>query len=92
MLSSVRDVGGKDDEEKSKEVWWRGKSLGCEASEAHFGEDGREEDGERAKRDVAGEVHESCEVVLYSALVGVDEEYKFRHVIPLRPTMQLQYL
>ena len=39
--------------------------MGVNGTEAHFGKDGREEDREGAKGDIEGEVHESCEIVLF---------------------------
>ena len=65
LLGAVCDVGGCDDEEEGDEVGGRGEALGVDGGEAHFGEDGREEDGEGGEGDVAGEVHQRCEVVLF---------------------------
>jgi hypothetical protein len=55
LLRSIRDVS-REDYEEGDEVRKGGEALSVNWTEAHFGEDGREEDREGAKGDIVGEV------------------------------------
>jgi hypothetical protein len=66
LLRSIRDVSREDHEEEGDEVRRGGEALSVNWTEAHFSEDGREENREGAKGDIAGEVHQGCEIVLFA--------------------------
>lgn len=57
LLGPIGIPGGEDYEEEGDEIRGGGEALGVYGGETHFGEDGREEDGEGGEGDVAGEVH-----------------------------------
>lgn len=68
LLESIGDPGSSNDDEEREEVRRGRKTLCINGCEAHILEDGREEDGERGKADVAAEVHKLNAVSLVSPM------------------------